>query len=102
MPRKNPDLIPLYIATKSLDVKYEFASPKTENVTVEVPAAGIHASLYASCVDMLGIRSAMRNKGGKKDEKEKRRLTKLYQKKSIFLPLLSLSCLRTPHQMKVI
>lgn len=57
--------MPIYSATKSLDVRYKFEYCILEDTSVEVPATDIHAILYAGCRGLLNTRSEMKNSNGK-------------------------------------
>jgi hypothetical protein len=48
--------MPIYTATKSLDVRYTFKYCIAEDTTAVVPGANTHAILYAGCQDLLAQR----------------------------------------------
>lgn len=56
--------IPIYTATKSLDVRYKFSYESKENASVIVPGDINHALLYTAADSLLSTRRAMQFKTG--------------------------------------
>lgn len=59
MPSYKP--LPLFTATKSLDVNYVFYGEK-EQAAIELPGANTHAVLYAGCKEFLEVREGLNYK----------------------------------------